>query len=369
MFCNQCGKKLVSDSKFCSSCGSQVVAEAEPDPAPSSAWDNLDPTSAACAGFVNVEQGSVWISDRPIYTCDACRQGVNNFQRPNCSKCGKNADNYLSVPMGKGDGTYPVLSMSAKAGTRGSLLAILASDAQYSSPFHETLVSAISGKLSARSLGLKLLAELSVLLNSGNQILNFGSLRVDPRNVVHPNLSNLVFSGPRTFENLDCAEVRVSVDADEYSVLAVVSAESNLDSESRPEVLAILMVPQSISNLIPQNSIIELSDTNFLRNPDVWIEAARVSRGDLPAIWANYYLASDIGSEAQAKSPQGHLHNFQHTLTEGYLHQIWTWCQDIPSSLEGQFNSLETSLLGFSELIQFAEDPQVPREHLIEWFR
>jgi len=369
MFCSQCGDSMVAGSKFCSGCGAAVMAQTEAEEHSSSPWDDMDPASAACLGFVNIEQGSIWISDRPIYSCDACRIGVNNFQRTSCSRCGKNADNYLAVPIGVGDGTYPVVSMSAKAGTSGRLLAILASDPQYSSPVHQTLVSAISENASARILGLKLLAELAVLLNGGNQVLHFGSLRVEPRNVVLPNLSNIVFSGPRTSESLDCAEVRASVDADAYSVFAIVSAESDLASDNRPEVLAVLILPKSMSNLIPHNVITELSETNFLRNPDAWIEAARASRGDLPAIWANFVLASEIGAEAQAREPQGLLHNFQHTLTEGYLHQIWTWCQDVPLSLEVQFNSLETNLQGFSELIQFAEDPQLPREQLIEWFR
>ena len=324
-----------------------------------------------CRGFVNAEQGAIWISERPLYSCRSCREDVDNFRRINCNACGKTKANFISVPVGMGDGTYPLLHLvPSRESNEHAVFAILCSEPSYSSPLHDTLTSAISQSVTPYDIGATLLSELLPVLTSGHQFLNFGSLTVEPGKSGLTPLANLVFSGPRDREYLDCAEVRLPVEAAQYTVLAAISADSDLMTSNRPEVLAIFVVHnESLPRFIGPSRLVEFSNVKCFENPNSWIEASRVSRGDLPALWASWEIAAKIAKDEEEAAYGSHSHMYSVIVMEGYLHQVWTWIQTSPESLSNQLNAVQASLPGFMELIEFSNQPQIAREQLAEWFR
>ena len=372
MFCNKCGNKLAVNSKFCSSCGAKTESGSAPNPTSSEAitsvydswWETVSFANSACLGFVNVEAGSVWLSDTPIYSCKSCGADLMNHKRQDCGLCGRLSANSLSVPVGAGDGTYPVVEISRKEESQKPLYAIISSNSEYTKPIHEDLKAILEERTDIYQIGSRLSRELGLTLGGITKLISFGNLFLRPHDTVLPNFTSMVLSGPRSREFLDCAEVRIIENPGSYEVFGVVDEALDLKSTSRPEVLAVLLVhSEDVESFYPRQNIFPVDSTKILSKPSSWIENNRMSRGDLPAIWANWTIVNAISRDTEPslnKEALGHI-------AEGYLHQIWTWYEKQPEALKNQLESMQKQA-GFTDLIEFSREPALDRELLEKWF-
>ena len=372
MFCNQCSNKLGPNSKFCSNCGAKTESASTPSATTSddavyvydSWWKTVSFGDSACLGFVNVEAGAVWLSDTPIYSCKNCSHDLMNHKRQDCFLCGRLSANSLSVPVGAGDGTYPVVEISRKQESQKPLYAIISSNPEYTKPIHEDLKAILESRADVYEVGTRLARELVLSLGGPTKLISFGDLTLRSHDEVLPNFTSMVLSGPRSREFLDCAEVRIVENPGTYEVFCVVDSAFDLQSTSRPEVHAVLLVhSDDVEGFYPRQNIVSVGSTNILSNTSLWIENNRMSRGDIPAIWANWTISAAIFKETEPSLNKDAVGR----IAEGYLHQIWTWYNKKPESWKSQLGTW-TEHAGFSDLIAFSREPAFAREELEKWF-
>jgi hypothetical protein len=280
MFCQECGQKFESDSKFCGRCGTpRRHLESQPEATPiqpdfdsagfkgmledkaSQYFDNPEftavpkeylassditetekwvsafiqqkfPFSVGLEGFVNAEVGTVWFSTKPLYSCDDCHQEVTyDFIQVDCSSCGKTPENFCSAPIGKGDGTYPVYQVEPSTGT--SFLAVLATEAgeDGQGAITDLLSKVLAQDFSAigtREAMVKV-PIMSLLTVPEYLATKVGKLTVQAQDVTSgnislPGLSQVIVSSPRSKKHLDAAEVRIGWSPGEYEIIAITRA-------------------------------------------------------------------------------------------------------------------------------------------------
>ncbi len=437
MFCQQCGIKFASAARFCGQCGTPRDGLEQPELDSKTAdyssaalhealqskadvfmdgpsideipTEYLQPVAVwrdgyqdwleefqrermslyvQFEGFVNAEQGSIWLSTEPIYSCGDCQERVSShFEQVLCPTCGKTPKNFCGVPIGKGDGTYPVYQV-VPGNSQSSFLAILATEAEEDGqgPLPEFLLRVLDldKKAIAERESLVKMPISGMLLSPEFIFTSLGSISLSPvdkafGNYHLPGLTQLIATGPRSREHLDCAEVRVGWEAGDFEVLVVtrVSTLEKLKSDKskgdsffdRPEILAVLVVKtQEVSRIIPPFKKIRNSfDSRLTDGAEKWIELSRMSRGDIPAAWANWAFRNLMLNEAEA----GTLSFFYSMLaTEGYLHQIWTWLEMKPPALSAQVTNIDQLGTGFAEVAQWSYEPggSLTRENLRQWF-
>jgi hypothetical protein len=212
-------------------------------------------------------------------------------------------------------------------------------------------------------------------------ITSFGSIELVPADlkigeINFPGLTQLLFSGPRSRQHLDAAEVRKGWEPGVFEVLAITRAgeldriKSALSADSswfnRPEFVAVLLISkEDLSAAVPPDKVIHnVEDFEYLSASNRWIEANRVSRGDLPAVWANWELSAR--SEKSDTLPG----LFRQVSEEGYLHQIWNWISTNPPSLQRQLENRAQLSPDFERLVELSAEPRSPltRSDLRDWF-
>ena len=440
MFCEQCGKKFGVDAKFCGGCGTPREAD-EIDPPDIAGEDEFDgealeelmelkaaqyankpgfedvpsrylhdskksdfpdwmaefmgqklPLSAQLEGFMNAELGEVWISTKPVYSCQACdRRVIHKFGQVDCAECGKTSTNFCSVPIGKGDGTYPVYHLQPSSGS--GFLAVLATEA--SEDGHGAIPELLNRVLvedfddvGTRELVVKV--PISSILSLPEFVTTkVGSITVEAEDLKigsleFPGLSQMLVSSPRTREHLDGAEVRIGWEPGEFEVLAITrystlenvreslqSGAEDMPYFERPEVLAVLVVrADEVSELFPPyKRIATAREVQLFESSDRWIEYTRPLHGYLFAIWANWILVTEH-LKAYEDEDWNLSEVFMAMAGEGYLHQIWNMLHTKPSTLGDQISELGdfTSLL--EEVVDRSATPELhlARSDLREWF-
>lgn len=353
--------------------------------------ENLMPFSADLIGFVNAEKGAIWVSTKPLYSCANCDDKVSTFEQVDCKSCGKTESNFSSIPIGKGDGTYPVYEFTA--GDSGiEFAAILATemDEDGQGPLPKLLMQVLNED--KRAVGLRLalvkMPLTALLLGPDYALTSMGSLIFEEEDfksgrINLPRLTQLIISGPRSKKYLDCAEVRTPWFSSVCEVIAItrVSTLESVKSSTfdtsgevgyfvRPEVLAVLIINTSdIEALFPPfKKLRKAKETGLTARPDKWLELTRVSRGDLPAAWANYQLDS-WRSKREGNGEAANV--FLRVSLEGKLHQIWNWLETRPPALEIQLSNLDQLGGGFASLVEFGKDPgegKLNRSEIQGWF-
>ena len=445
MFCVQCGEKFLEAGQFCHKCGAQRVIPpasgasliaSENKPAPSSPSTSLEekfrkisastpleqvperflqprsnwesristwleeftnevlPLVVQLEGFVNAEQGMVWLSDRPIYSCDICDdQYSSNFTQTQCSSCGRTETNFASAPIGKGDGTYPIFQLVTNA-TQSSLLAILATemDEDGYGPANGFVLKVLNDDQESVGLreALSKVQVVDLLMDPEFVLTSIGSINVETRdfasgNYELPGLTQLIVSGPRARKYLDCAEIRVGWASGFFEVIAVTTA-SELDRVAnvgslpnggvgyfeRPEVLAVLFInTHDLETLIPPyKKLMTLKDSGLTKGSDRWTELQRVMRGDFITAWANWEYSNQVHSTSQDGSFVSLAKTFIALSREGYLHQLWNWMETKPPSLAGQIQNLGQLGPRFATVLGWSTQPggTITREDLRNWF-
>jgi hypothetical protein len=440
MFCQQCGNKFESDSKFCGQCGApRHQPEAQPESStrePSSSSSSLGallvekaaqyvdnpeftavpkeylahsdlseseawmatfteyqlPFTVQLEGFVSAEQGSVWFSTKPLYSCEDCRKSVTyDFKQVDCVKCGKTSSNFAAAPIGKGDGTYPVYKV--ETGTGSVFLAALATEAKEDGQgaIPELLSKVLSEDFSAVGTREALVkVPLMALLTVPEYVATkVGSLTVEAQDLVNgtlslPALSQVVVSSPRSKEFLDGAEVRVGLEPGQFEIIAITRAatlqrvKAALDTPGgdvpyfdRPEVLAVLVVrADQVRDLFPSfKKIVPAQELRLFERSDRWIELSRPLQGYLFAICANWEILNTyLGTLGQGGWTLSDF--FVARVSDGYLHQIWNIVDTKPPTLAHQISALGGFRARFEELLGFSTEPgySLTRSDLREWF-
>jgi len=402
VFCQECGNKLGEAGKFCSGCGAARVHEplnvTETSESGSSSnpteawakhlswWEKALPLGVGLHGFINAEVGQVWISDKPIYSCEACDDDFSGaYKRVDCSDCGKSSTASVCVPIGTGDGTYPIYGFSTSNPSSGGILGIWATakGTNANSPLPDLLRGVLESddkQIDEERLQAK--RDFSrFMVTDDFDITSFGSIELVPKDLkigeIHfPGLTQLLFSGPRSRQHLDAAEVRRGWEPGVFEVLAISRAgeldriKSALSADSswfnRPEFVAVLLISkEDLSAVVPPDKVIHnVEDSEYLSASNRWIEANRVSRGDLPAVWANWELSAR--SEKSDTLPG----LFRHVSEEGYLHQIWNWVSSNPPTLQRQLDNRAQLSPDFERLVEWSGEPKSPltRSDLRGWF-
>lgn len=418
MFCHNCGKRFNHDGDFCVGCGverlekeSNGLASTEnakapsrlqnkkPEPVGSDShnadeakntfsewWERALPLGQQLEGFVNAEQGQLWISDQPIFSCGTCDSDFSHkFTRVDCASCGKTKRNSVAVPIGSGDGTYPVFHFFPSDPGLSTILAIWAADANenYSSPIPEYLRAGLEGDAEVcDSFERRAKEDLATfLMDDEYELTSFGSVQITAADARVgkfdlPGLAKILVSGPRDSKYLDCAEVRIGTVPGEYEVLGVTRAgEVDRLSPSaqadewiqQPKVLAVLAVKKDeIKGIFPHTKVIhDCVKIGFFSLVERWVSASRMSRGDLPAVWANWEILNDAEDKGDLASV------FQALTQEGYLHQIWTWVTTNPPTLLPQLESQSQFGKRFAELKEWSAEPAdgLSRKNLSDWFK
>jgi DNA-directed RNA polymerase subunit RPC12/RpoP len=360
--------------------------------------DNLSPFSADLLGFVNAEQGAIWVSTKPHYSCTNCDDQVSNFEQVDCKSCGKTESSFSSVPIGKGDGTYPVFEFTAgDSGIHFAAIMATEIDDDGPGPLPKLLTKILSMDKTAVAMreALVKIPLAGLVLQPDYALTSMGSLIFEEENfksggIGLPGLTQLIVSGPRSKHYLDCAEVRrpwVSSVCEVIAITRVSTLESVKPSASnpsgevpyfvRPEVLAVLIVnTNDIEDLFPPfKKLRSAKETGLTARPDKWLEQTRVSRGDLPATWANYEL--DLwkleGSSGVGVSDDGEYAALLYIWLskEGKLHQIWNWLETRPPGLEIQLSNLDQLGGRFASLVELGKNPgegKLNRSEIQGWF-
>lgn len=440
MFCEQCGETLGINGNFCGVCGAprqsddqstttkpskhgiaadsfqqqlenkaaQYATEAGFDSVPSEyldisrtlefeEWvkqfqDKTLPIGFQLEGFVNAEVGAVWFSTQPKYSCDACHWKVTyEFLQIDCADCGRTTSNFCSSPIGKGDGTYPVYQGQTASGS--GFLAVLATEAGEDG---QGAINDLLGQVLVRNFAAVESREdlvklpVSFLLTLPEYVVTkVGALVVESQDFTNgqfhfPGLAQVLISGPRTTNHLDCSEVRIGWEPGEFEVLAITrgsaTEEVNVALNSvgednhyfdRPEILAVFVVRASeVQNLFPSyKKIKRAQDVRLFERTDRWIELARPLHGDLFAIWANWELLNHyLGEIGEADSTLADI--YKGMVMEGYLHQIWTLMQTNPATFQQQISELGGLRSGFQEIVGYCTQPGagLTRSDLRDWF-
>ena len=418
MFCHNCGKRFNHNGNFCSDCGEPrlkvEIEDSVQDDGPAAEktakkkkpvaaktasirsgeaarawtdyWERALPLEQQLEGFVNAEEAQLWISDGPIFSCGACDKDFSHkYKRVGCSLCGKTKGNSVAVPIGSGDGTYPVIQFLPSDPSLSSILGIWAShpSENFSSPLPDFLRAVLESDWEACS-AFEQQAKMdlaSFIMEDEYELTSFGSIEVSSAdasfgNFDLPDLAKILISGPRARNFLDCAEVRVGWLPGEYEILGVTRAgevdriEASVQADEwiqQPDILAILVIKKDeLSGVVPQTKVIrDAFEVGFFSMVERWIVAARVSRGDLLAVWANWELINEFGGTGDLAGV------FSSLSMEGYLHQIWNWVTTNPPKLESQLESHSDFGPRFSQLIEWSAQPGtgLSREQLSEWFR
>jgi hypothetical protein len=349
-------------------------------------WGRALPLGQQLEGFVNVEEAQVWISDEPIFSCGSCDKDFSHkYKRVDCSLCGKTKLNSVAVPIGSGDGTYPVFQFHPNDPSLSSILGIWASDSNenYSSPLPDLLRAVLeSDEETWGAFEAQAKMDLaSFLMEDDYELTSFGSIQVSSADVSFgkfdlPDLAKILFSGPRAHNYLDCAEVRVGWLPGDYEILGVTRTgevdrlQAGIEAGEwieQPEVLAILCVKKDeLSGVIPQTKVVhDAIEVGFFSMVERWVGAARLSRGDLLAVWTNWELLNEV-------EDAGDLSTVFIALTrEGYMHQIWNWVTTNPPTLQSQLDGHSDFGERFAQLIEWSAKPGLglSREQLSAWFR
>lgn len=364
-----------------------------------SAWferfkDEALPLRSQFEGFVNVEQGMIWLSDRPLYSCDTCAAEFGSkFIQTDCPHCGRTIANFASAPIGKGDGTYPIFQIF-NAASQTPILAILATEMEDDGygPMNKFVRTVLNGDLDGIGLreAVSKVHVANLLTGPEFVMTSMGSINFQPRdfnsgNYSLPGLTQLIATGPRNREFLDCAEVRVGWEPGLYEVIAITTA-SELErvatagsSESgkagyfeRPEIIAVFVIGTGeLQGLLPPfKRLMNLDSSGLTSGLDRWTELQRVTRGDFVTAWANWEFSDQMDSASSGIASESLAKLFTDVAREGYLHQLWNWMETRPPSLATQLNSLEQLGSGFAEVIGWSTQPggTLTREDLRKWF-
>jgi hypothetical protein len=402
VFCQECGNKLGEAGKFCSGCGAARVTEplnvSETPESYSSSnlseawaehlswWEKALPLGVGLQGFINAEVGQVWISDKPIYSCEVCDDDFSGaYKRVDCSDCGKSPTASVCVPVGTGDGTYPIYGLNTSNPSFGGILGIWATakGTNANSPLPDLLRGVLESddkQIAEEHLQAKRDFALFMVTDDFD-ITSFGSIELVPNDlkiggINFPDLTQFIFSGPRSRQYLDAAEVRNGWEPGVFEVLGITRAgeleriKSALAGDSswfnRPEFIAVLLIrKEDLAGVVPPDKVIHsVEDFEYLSASNRWIEANRVSRGDLPAVWANWELS------AKAKKSDSLPGLFRSLCEEGYLHQIWNWVTTNPPSLQRQLDNRAQLSQDFERLVEYSSEPKSPltRSDLRGWF-
>jgi hypothetical protein len=352
----------------------------------SSWWEKALPLGVDLQGFINAEVGQVWISDTPIYSCEVCDEDFSSaYKRVDCPACRKTSSASVCVPIGTGDGTYPIYEIYTSNPSFGGILGVwaTATGTNANSPLPDLLRGVLESNedLIAEQRGEAKKDFALFMLTDDFDITSFGSIEVTPRDlniggINFPGLTQLLFSGPRSKQHLDAAEVRKGWESGVFEVLGITRAgeldriKSALSADSswfnRPEFIAMLLIrKEDLSGVVPPDKLIHrVDDLECLSASNRWIEANRVSRGDLPAIWANWELSAKREKSDTLPSL------FRQVSEEGYLHQIWNWVSTNPPSLQRQLENRAQLSPDFERLVEWSGEPKSPltRSDLRGWF-
>lgn len=402
MFCEECGAKFSETGKFCSGCGAARATEdsnfstrSKNNSSGNSAdtwaphvtwWEQALPLGVELQGFINAEVGQVWISDTPIYSCEVCDDDFSGaYKRVDCSACGKSSMASVCVPIGTGDGTYPVYEFNTSNPSFGGILGIWATaiGTNANSPVPDLLRAVLEtdiNKLTEERVQAKRDFALFMVTDDFD-ITSFGSFEVTGKDlkigaINFPGLPQLLFSGPRSRQYLDAAEVRKGWEPGVLEVLGITRAgeldriknalAEGSDWFNRPEFVAVLLIRKDdLSGVVPPDKVIHRAeDFKFHLTSKRWVEANRVSRGDLAAVWANW----DLLPKDEMLNSLPRL--FEAVCGEGYLHQIWNWVSTNPPSLQRQLENRAQLSPDFERLVERSFQPNTPltREDLRGWF-
>lgn len=440
MFCQQCGSKFELDSRFCGQCGTpRNKPEAKPessslgassnspgllgllegkaaqyvdnpefkavpkeylehsDPLESKSWmdqfsQNQLPFTVQLEGFVSAEQGSVWFSTKPVYSCDGCNRSVTyDFKQVNCATCGKSTINFAAAPIGKGDGTYPAYKVGTAAGS--VFLAVLATEAKEDGQgaIPELLSKVLLHDFSAVGMREALVkVPLMAMLTVPEYVAaKVGSLTVQAQDVRNgtlslPALSQIVVSSPRSREFLDGSEVRVGLEPGQFEIIAITRAATlermkvALDAPGgevpyfdRPEVLAVLVVrADQVRELFPSfKKIVSAQELRLFERSDRWVELSRPMQGYVFAIWANWVILNNYLGEL-GKGEWTLFDFYIARVSDGYLHQIWNIFETKPPTLAHQISAMGGLSTAFEEIRGYSTEPgySLTRADLRAWF-
>lgn len=306
-------------------------------------------------GFVNVESGSVEISTRAFYNCQKCAVERTKAFQVDCSSCDRSPDNSITFLAGNGDGNYPVLDYWPE---NSFPFSVFLCDPELRKSFSEIQSEAFGGNDVHISAAAMFRADISRIFDksSAGDIVKAGSIRVDTRNSVQFSrggvfMTQLVFADShRNADLIDGASVSVPMEAKTYEVFAFCKElETSLESGERPTVQAIVICPAGEeAGLFGERQPLLLSEQDFFKKSDGWIEASRAGRSDILALMANWNLAMWWGD----KSPNPDDQLFSRTAAEAYLHQLNFW------NLSGDpLKAVQFELDNFSVGLEMAQDP------------
>lgn len=350
-------------------------------------------------GFVSVEEGEVTLSNRPIFHCDACNQNhwmnTRGETKP-CKKCFRMPGGFCSVPIGAGDGTYPVFMIEPENTEMDRMIAVWGSSSVTTSkgPLPDTVRNVIEADGLSEELITSVADEFRQLVLSDEiVVVEVSSLSSSPQDQIVddytlPDLSLIHVATNRSADYLDGTDLCIPLGPSTYSVLVAVRRsevervkrereQSATEFFRRPEVLGIFLVNSKdqadLSKEFSTCRVENESEIELFSDPERFLEDNRLQRGVLPATWANWciteYRQQERVKALTDRSNWGVWEFFLKLRAEAYLHQVWLWYSETPRTLEQEILAARELGPNFEAFIGYSHDSEFSRTSLTNWLR